>query len=158
MVAEGRPQIEVLCPLSEEGVRQATQLASDPCLVRAEIIISSPYTRALQTSAILSKEMQLPLMVEYDLREWIPGTQPQSTKESIIKAFKEDLKKCNSGDPAHLAQNGLETIESVRLRTRTVLERYIQYSDVIAVCHGVVIESQVGGIKVKYGGVVEISI
>ena len=97
-------------------------------------------------------------MVEYDLREWIPGTQPQSTKESIIKAFKEDLKKCNSGDPAHLSQNGLETIESVRLRTRTVLERYIQYSDVIAVCHGVVIESQVGGIKVKYGGVVEISI
>jgi broad specificity phosphatase PhoE len=109
MVAEGRPQIEMLCPLSEEGVRQATQLSSDARLGRAEIIISSPYTRALQTSAILSKEMQLPLIVEYDLREWIPGTQPQSTKESFIKAFKEDLKKCNSGDPAHLAQSCMET-------------------------------------------------
>lgn len=97
------------------------------------------------------------MRVEYDLREWIPYSQPQPNKESIIRTFKEDIKKLNSGDPK-LAQNFMETIESVRSRTRKVLERYIEYSEVIVVCHGVVIETQVKQVNVKYGGIVEISI
>jgi broad specificity phosphatase PhoE len=158
MVAEGRPYIDMLCPLSEEGIRQAMHLALNPLLCSAEMIISSPYTRALQTSAILSKEMQLPLSVEYDLREWVPCLQPKSPKESIIRAFKEDLRKSKCDDPAQLARGCVEMIDGVRSRTRRVLERYVQYSEVIAICHGVVIESQVEGVKVKYCGIVEISI
>jgi len=158
MVREGRPYIEVLSPLSEDGIRQARELASDPLLGSAEIIISSPYTRALQTSAILSKEMQLPLKVEYDLREWTYCSQTKSTKESIIGAFKEELKRCNSSEPAELAKSGIESMDGVRSRARRVLERYLGYTEVIAVSHGVVIESQSGQDKVGYGGIVEISI
>jgi len=156
MVTEDRPHIEILCPLSEKGILQATQLASDERLDNAEIILSSPYTRALQTAAILSKEMQLPLQVEYDLREWSPKYRPNSGKESFIEAFKEDLKKY-SNDPIRPVQNGVETIERVRFRAREVLQRYSSCSKVIAVCHGVIIESLTDGQKAKYAEIVEIS-
>lgn len=36
------------------------------------MILSSPYTRALQTAAILSRELNIDLQVEFDLREWQP--------------------------------------------------------------------------------------
>ena len=38
-----------LAPLSEEGVRQIEETAKDPRLQGAELILTSPYTRAVQT-------------------------------------------------------------------------------------------------------------
>ena len=45
-----------LSPLSENGIQQIKETAKDLRLTDADIILSSPYTRALQTAAILSKE------------------------------------------------------------------------------------------------------
>jgi len=59
-----------LAPLSDKGIRQAEEAAKDPRLLGAELIISSPYTRALQTAAILSKQLRLDIKVEVDLHEW----------------------------------------------------------------------------------------
>ena len=42
-------------PLSEEGIRQAEAAARDERLKGASIIVSSPYTRALQTAQIIPK-------------------------------------------------------------------------------------------------------
>ena len=44
-----------LAPLTELGVEQAEKVSSDPLLKGAQVIVSSPYTRALQTAAIISK-------------------------------------------------------------------------------------------------------
>ena len=46
-------------PLSETGVKQAEKIAKDKRLKTAELIVSSPYTRALQTAAIISRETGL---------------------------------------------------------------------------------------------------
>ena len=58
-----------LAPLSEEGVRQIEETAKDPRLQGAELILTSPYTRAIQTAAILSRRLDLPIAVETDLHE-----------------------------------------------------------------------------------------
>lgn len=50
-----------LAPLSETGVQQIEEMAKDVRLKGTEIILSSPYTRALQTAAILSKELGAPI-------------------------------------------------------------------------------------------------
>lgn len=47
-------------------------MTTEDILKNSEIIISSPYIRALQTAAIISKETKIPLTVEIDLREWQP--------------------------------------------------------------------------------------
>ena len=48
---------------------QAEAAARDPRLKNAEFIVSSPYTRALQTAQIISRETGLPVAVDLDLHE-----------------------------------------------------------------------------------------
>ena len=55
--------------LTERGVLQAEKVALDHRLNGADLIISSPYTRALQTAAIISRITQIPLTVENNLHE-----------------------------------------------------------------------------------------
>lgn len=43
-----------LAPLTEQGVLQAEAVSHDPRLAGAEFIVSSPYTRALQTAAMVT--------------------------------------------------------------------------------------------------------
>ena len=42
-----------LSPMSELGVKQIKEISHDERLKSADLILSSPYTRALQTAAIL---------------------------------------------------------------------------------------------------------
>ena len=44
-------------PLTKNGINQAEKVSKNPLLNNAQIIISSPYTRALQTAAIISKNL-----------------------------------------------------------------------------------------------------
>lgn len=59
-------------PLTEKGKQQAKMTAKDIRLKDAEIIVSSPYTRALQTAQIISRETGIPVEVEIALHEWMP--------------------------------------------------------------------------------------
>ena len=52
-----------LAILTEKGIRQAEEAAKDPRLIGAELIVSSPYTRALHTAAIISKNTNLDIKV-----------------------------------------------------------------------------------------------
>ena len=59
-------------PFSEKGKEQAEMTAKDIRLKSADIMVSSPYTRALQTAQIISRETGIRVEVELDLHEWIP--------------------------------------------------------------------------------------
>lgn len=61
-----------LCPLTDKGIEQAKEVALNPLLAGAQIILSSPYTRALQTAAYIATAVRLDIKVEVDLREWQP--------------------------------------------------------------------------------------
>lgn len=61
-----------LAPLTDEGIQQAENVAKNSILSGSEIIVSSPYTRALQTAAIISRNTGLEIKVKVDLHEWRP--------------------------------------------------------------------------------------
>lgn len=61
-----------LAKLTELGKEQAEKVSRDERLKGAEIILSSPYTRALQTAAIISRNTGIQIEVETDLIEWMP--------------------------------------------------------------------------------------
>lgn len=61
-----------LAPLSPIGIDQAEAVAKSELLNDAELIVSSPYTRALQTAAIISNVRNLKINVEFNLHEWLP--------------------------------------------------------------------------------------
>ena len=60
-----------LAPLSAKGIQEIETTAADPQLAQARLILSSPYTRALQSAAILSRRLQIPIQIETDLHEWL---------------------------------------------------------------------------------------
>ena len=64
--------IRISIPLQRDKIKDVIETSKDIRLKNAQIIVSSPYTRALQTASIISKETGLDIVVEPDIREWQP--------------------------------------------------------------------------------------
>jgi len=130
-----------LAPLTANGINEVKKTAKDNRLINCEIIVSSPYTRALQTAAILSKELGIDLEVDVDLHEWIPDIVNFQHKTSqdcfdLCRDF-----ELNNGIPPNNETKVWETAENMKNRMNSVLERYSKYQRVIVVCHGMVIRT-----------------
>lgn len=122
-------------PLSEKGIKQAEVMAMDERLKSAELIVSSPYTRALQTAAIISRKTRLKICIEIDLHEWEPDKTNQYTtsEEAFMLAQEFNLYK---GKYPEGQQMRWETLDEVRKRMRRVADKYANYGKVIFVGHG----------------------
>lgn len=129
-----------LAPLTDEGIKQIKRTATDDRLNDADLIVASPYTRALQSAAIISKETGLDISVEIDLHEWIPDTTFQYGSHKISRANFIDF-NVNEGKHPTDGKRKWEELETLRSRVTRVIEKYSCYKKVIVVCHGMVIKS-----------------
>lgn len=59
-----------LAPLTENGKKQAIALRETINEIKNSIIISSPYTRTLQTAFLATGRNDI--IIDYDIHEWIP--------------------------------------------------------------------------------------
>jgi len=126
-----------LAQLTENGITIAENASFDNRLDNAEIIISSPYTRALQTAAIISKNRQLDIKIELDLHEWMPDLSFQySTKEESIKAS--GLCSAHKGVCPKDSEIRFENLIDVFNRAKNALLRYKKYKKIVVVTHCVV--------------------
>ena len=125
-------------PLSHLGRLQIDVIARDYRLREADAILCSSYARALESGALLSRALNKPLFVEYDLHEWLP--QKDSLGEidaALLRRARSDLAR--PGDDAPW-----ERLDEVRDRVLGVLDRYRDHHRVVVVTHAVVIQSVVG--------------
>ena len=122
-------------PLSERGKEQAEIAAKDIRLKNAEIIVSSPYTRALQTAQIISRETGIGVEVELDLHEWIPDQDNlyETSEESF--AFAKEFTEFQGEYPPG-EKYRWETLSHMRQRMRRVADKYSDCHKVILVGHG----------------------
>lgn len=133
-----------LAPLSQEGVQQAEAAADSPLLKDVQLIVASPYTRALQTAAIISRKTGIPLTVEIDLREWEPDqTYQYDGKES--GALHQDFWDCKGRWPDGETRRW-EPISGILRRIDPVIRKYYDggYSRIAVVAHGGVIRRFTG--------------
>jgi broad specificity phosphatase PhoE len=122
--------------LTERGVMQAINVSSSFRLDDAELIVSSPYTRALQTAAIISRLRNLELTIENDLHEWMPDKTFRS-KQDVSKAYDDFMN--NEGKDTKKKITDWETYAELKKRTHEALRPYIgKYNKIIVVCHGMV--------------------
>jgi uncharacterized phosphatase len=147
-----------LVPLTDDGARYIEQhTAADARLQGAKTILTSPYTRALHTAAILSRRLDMPLTVEYDLHEWMPDlTQNYETKQELDELVRDFEAHGGMYPPGETRK--WESREMITLRTRAVLERYLDEERVIVVTHGFVIRylaDLAPGHDVGHGDIVE---
>lgn len=130
-------------PLSEKGIEQAELTAADKRLKTADIILSSPYTRALQTAGIISRKTGLKVIVEVDLHEWIPDKTNKNKTSQEASALKEEFVKYKGIYPEG-TQMKWETLDEMQLRMRRVADKYADYNKVIIVGHGMAFRYLVG--------------
>ena len=143
-----------LSKLSELGISQVKEAAKDERLRGADLILSSPYTRALQTAAILSKELGADIVVETDLHEWLANKNYIYEKDKTAeKAYIEYRKK--RGKYPKDKEKPWESADSVKKRVLNVLYKYREYKKVIVVCHGIMIEAVTGKELPDCAGIVE---
>ena len=127
-------------PLSKIGIEQVEKAAKEERLKTAQIIVSSPYTRALQTAAIIYRETGLKISVVTDLHEWIPDkTNQYKTSEEAFALANEFYG--NKGVYPDGKQLKWEDLEEVRKRMQRVAEKYAGYEKVIFVGHSMAFEA-----------------
>ena len=157
-------------PLTPKGRLQIDVIASDYRLAEAEGILSSSYARALESAARLSRALDKPLHVEYDLHEWLPqkdslGEMDDDTLRdanrqlSYYTGFAPRTERRARSLPPPQAERRIpvdqrqppppdartwESVEEVRERVLSVLRRYRQLETLIVVSHAVVISSMLG--------------
>ena len=129
-----------LSPLSENGIQQIKETAKDLRLTDADIILSSPYTRALQTAAILSKEIGIEIAVETDLHEWVANKNYiYDEDEKAEKSYQQYVD--NQGEYQDGVDEVWESKQMMEERVLAVLKKYSQYKKVIVACHGMMIHA-----------------
>lgn len=141
-------------PLSEEGKRQAEKTAKDIRLKEAEMIVSSPYTRALQTAQIISRETGLSVEVDVDLHEWIPDQENRYKTSEESFAFAREFASHNGEYPPG-ERLRWETRSQMRQRVRRVVERYAGCQKVILVAHGMLFSCLTQADKMDYAEIME---
>lgn len=134
-----------LAPLTEEGIRQAEEVSLNSILEGCQLIVSSPYTRALQTAAILSKNTGLNIKVEVDVHEFILDKTFQVKSEAENEVLHQEFQSCFGKYPEGEVCKW-ETITEVINRSKAVLDKYVDlgYEKIAVVTHGGVIRRYTG--------------
>lgn len=127
-------------PLTLKGRKQVLSAAADSRFSNCNLIISSPYTRALESAAILSRELDLELMVEPTLFEWMADKQSRYFVENEEETRIGEYNRLN-GEYPEGEDRGWEDNTMMKNRIMEVMERYLTYDKVIIVCHGMLIHS-----------------
>jgi len=130
-------------PLNRDHIPDIQTLSLDSVFKGAQIIISSPYTRALQTAEIINRKLVLDLFVEHDLREWRAdldgGYIDLDERDRRWVEYRQNLKcKCVSTSANY------ETTSHLQKRVIDVLNRFRHYEKIVVVSHLNVYESLFG--------------
>lgn len=144
-----------LAPLTQRGIAQAEAVAKDPRLQGCQLIISSPYTRALQTAAIIAHHVGLPIEVAFGMHEWLVDTKYQNRDitDAIAAAQEASLFKGVRSPEAKLHWEGYDQVAQ---RAAEALMPYLKYEKVIVVSHGYVMKQFHNPGYIEHCGIVEV--
>lgn len=143
-------------PLSEKGRNQIRKSSQDHKLEEAEIVICSPHIMAYESGRILSRELNIKLISEKDLYEWLPdkGFEVRDCRDFLSLLM--DYRR-NKGIYPPNEKRRWEDRESIMGRISGVLKKYGAYETLIVVTHAIVIEVLTGKERIKYGEIVELN-
>lgn len=128
-----------LAKFSREGIQQVEAAAHEKCLEGAQLIISSPYTRALQTAGIISRITQIPFTVETALHEWMPDLSfTYSGPGNMPDILKEMEKWEGEWNPA--CDYHWESLSMVGQRAFAAVKKYMEYRKIIIVAYETVLQ------------------
>ncbi|OWA37703.1 histidine phosphatase family protein [Saccharibacillus sp. O16] len=143
-----------LVPLTAKGIAQVQKSAKEDRLRGAQLILSSPYTRALQTAALLSKELNVEIQVEFDLREWQPDLSFQYDSLEQLHELGADYDR-NQGVYPPGETRLWKSKDMLKRRMDGVIRKYLHYDRVIVVGHGMAFRTQVDIDAIPHAHIIE---
>jgi len=145
-----------LAPLTARGIGQADAAGERLADVGAVKLLSSPFTRTMQTASAVSCRISLAIEVELDLHEWLPDDTFRWHDLTEVRELVADFDSCGGEWPAG-ERRVWEPLSSVRRRSaaalRSAAASVAGSGSIIAVCHEMVIRSLTGEIKTRHGEV-----
>lgn len=145
-----------LAPLTARGIEQAAAAGEQLAGVGAVKLLSSPFTRTMQTASAVSCRINLAIEVDLDLHEWLPDDTFRWHNLAEVRALVADFDSCGGEWPPG-ERRVWEPLSSVRRRTSAALSRAAASvtgtGSIIAVCHEMVIRSVTGEAKTRHGEV-----
>ena len=142
-----------LAKLNVDNESTIIELSKNKELKDADLIIASPYTRTMQTACILSRALDLRVIVEEDLIEWKADINFQYDGYEDIKKAKEEYEK-NNGIHNNNDKYNWEEKRSLKQRAENVLLKYNNYNKIIVVAHGMLIKALTNITNIDYGNFV----
>lgn len=146
-----------MAELTDEGIKMAQDASLNPIFIDSQIIISSPFPRALNTAAILSKKLSLDLLTDINFREHTLDMTQQAKSFDELNEISIDFEKCNGIIPLEKNKKWEEK-SSLKNRALLAINKYTKYDKIIVVTHGTLINALTGVKDVKYCGIVEYEI
>ena len=142
--------------LTKAGCEQIKHSAKRLLPYKPACILSSPYTRALQSAAILSKELKADIVVEHDLHEWETDRSHQIRDEKALVELCRQFDK-NRGIYPDGEEPLWESREMMKNRVESVLMRWLDYDCIVVAGHALMMQS-VSGIErpLAYGEIVKV--
>jgi len=145
-----------LAPLTARGAEQAAAAADQLAKVGAVRLLSSPFTRTMQTASAVSCRIGLVIEVELDLHEWLPDDTFRWHDLAEVRELVAEFDSCGGEWPPG-ERRVWEPLSSVRRRASAALSRAADglagSGSLIAVCHEMVIRSVTGDVKTRPGQV-----
>ncbi len=140
--------------LTEEGIKIAKEASNNPIFADADIIVSSPFPRALHTAAILSRTLNLDLVTDIDFREHTLDITQQARTLGELKEIAKEFESHN-GIPPEGKKVTWESKADLQNRVNLALKKYLNYNKIIVVTHGMLMYELTGAFAVPYCGIVE---
>lgn len=139
-------------PLTPVGAKQAQELADLLSGIGATYLVSSPFTRALHSAAIIGHRLALGVRVDYDLRDWLPDHTGSWRGVADVRAAQAELDAYGGEWPEGI-QRPWEPLSRVRERARAALGRHTASTDgpVLAITHAMVIRALTGETGTAHG-------
>jgi broad specificity phosphatase PhoE len=114
--------------------------------------VSSPFTRALQSAAIIGHRLALGVRVDYDLRDWLPDSTGSWRGVAGVRAAQAEFEEFNGEWPEGV-RRAWEPLSRIRERARAALGRHTASTDgpVLAITHAMVIRALTGETSTAHG-------
>jgi broad specificity phosphatase PhoE len=109
--------------LNTNGQRQVKLLSSRLEGKGISRIYASPLTRAIETANILNQKLNVPVIVEKELREILLGPLDGLSHTQVMAQYPE-VWKIWTETPAKLRLEGMETLEATQQRILSVLKKW----------------------------------
>ncbi|MEU8224777.1 histidine phosphatase family protein [Kribbella sp. NPDC048915] len=139
-------------PLTALGRKQAEELADLLGGIGATYLVSSPFTRALHSAAIIGHRLALGVRVDHDLRDWLPDDTGRWRGPADVRAAQAELETYGGEWPDGI-QRPWEPLSRVRERANAALARHAANTDgpLLAVTHATVIRALTGERNTAHG-------